>query len=167
MQLRVVWFALTAKIMVNSDFPPVDWLSQREPWQTPQYTPPYPHNLPAKADAAVQTTANFPGYPSTVAITDPYRFSSLVDLSIITTTASVKFLDQPIGKRNTLGFRNASTASQVIYIGFGGNATTSSWLQINPGITVFFDTVVPQDDLYVISDVTGGVLAYVYSTYPG
>jgi hypothetical protein len=153
--------------MVNPDFPPVDWLSQREPWQTPQYMPPYPHNLPAKADAAVQTTANFPGYSSTVSITDPYRFSSIVDLSIITTTASVKFLDQPIGKRNTLGFRNASTANQVIYIGFGGNATTSSWLQINPGSTVFFDTVVPQDDLYVISDVTGGVLAYVYSTYPG
>jgi len=30
-----------------------------------------------------------------------------------------------------------------------------------------FDSVVPQDDLYVISDVAGGVLAYVYSTYPG
>lgn len=153
--------------MVNPDFPPVQWLSQREPWQAPQYMPHYPHNLPAKADAAVATTTNFPGYASTVAITDPYRFSSIVDLTIVTTTASVKFLDQPIGKRNTLGFRNASTSNQVIYIGFGGNATTGSWLQINPGTIVLFDTVVPQDDLYVISDVTAGVLAYVYSTYPG
>jgi hypothetical protein len=153
--------------MVNPDFPPVEWLNQREPWQAPQYMPHYPHNLPAKADAAVQTTTNFPGYASTVAITDPYRFSSIVDLSIVTTTASVKFLDQPIGKRNTLGFRNASTTNQVIYIGFGGNASTSSWLQINPGSIILFDAVVPQDDLYVISDVAGGVLAYVYSTYPG
>jgi hypothetical protein len=153
--------------MAANDFPPVDWLNKRVPWTNPQYIPQYPHNLPAKADAAVQTTTNFPGYSSTVSITDPYRFASFVDLSIITTTTSVKFLDQPIGKRNTLGFRNASTTNQVIYIGFGGNATTSSWLQINVGTLVLFDTVVPQDDLYVISDVTGGVLNYVYSTYPG
>jgi hypothetical protein len=152
--------------MANPDFPPVDWLNRREPWRAPQYIPPYPHNLPAKADAAVQTTTNFPGYSSTVAITDPYRFSSIVDLSIITTTNSVKFLDQPIGKRNTLAFRNASV-TQIIYIGFGGNATTSSWLQLTPGMIVLFDTVVPQDDLYVISDAASGVLAYAYSTYPG
>jgi hypothetical protein len=161
--------------MAANDFPPVGWLNKREPWTNPQYIPGYPHNLPAKADAGMPsgpgtpspTTTNFPGYSSTVSITDPYRFSSLVDLSIITTTTSVKFLDQPIGKRNTLGFRNASASSQIIYIGFGGNATTNSWLQINPNSVVLFDTVVPQDDLYVISNVTGGVLAYVYSTYPG
>jgi len=153
--------------MGDNNFPPVGWLNKRVPWQAPQYIPQYPHNLPAKADAAVQTTTNFPGYSSTVAITDAYRFASFVDLSIITTTTSVKFLDQPIGKRNTLGFRNASAGSQIIYIGFGGNATTSSWLEINPGVIVLFDTVVPQDDLYCISDVTAGVLAYVYSTYPG
>ena len=153
--------------MGDNNFPPVGWLNKREPWSSPQYVPGYPHNLPAKADAALQTTSNFPGYSESVAITDSYRFASFVDLSIITTTTSVKFLDQPIGKRNTLGFRNASTTNQVIYIGFGGNATTGSWLQINPGTIVLFDTVVPQDDLYVISDVTGGVLAYVYSTYPG
>jgi hypothetical protein len=153
--------------MGDNNFPPVGWLNRREPWSSPQYVPGYPHNLPAKADAAVQTTTNFPGYSSTVTITDPYRFASFVDLSVITTTTSVKFLDQPIGKRNSLGFRNASTTNQVIYIGFGGNATTGSWLQINPGTIVLFDTVVPQDDLYVVSDVTAGVLAYVYSTYPG
>ena len=153
--------------MAANDFPPVGWLNKRVPWTNPQYVPGYPHNLPAKADAAVQTTSNFPGYVDSVSVTEPYRFASFVDLSIITSTTSVKFLDQPIGKRNTPGFRNASTASQVIYIGFGGNATTGSWLQINPGTIVLFDTVVPQDDLYVISDVTAGILAYVYSTYPG
>lgn len=161
--------------MAANDYTPVGWLNRREAWTNPQYIPGYPHNLPAKADAglpsgsgsALPTTTNFPGYSSTVSITDPYRFSSIVDLSIITTTTSVKFLDQPIGKRNTLGFRNASTANQVIYIGFGGNASLGSWMQINPGTIVLFDSVVPQDDLYVISDVTGGVLAYAYSTYPG
>jgi hypothetical protein len=159
--------------MVNPDFPPVGWLNQNVPWSSPQYIPHYPHNLPAKADAGLPTssgtptTSNFPGYSSTVLITDPYRFSAIVDLQIPTTTQSFKFLDQPIGKRNTLAFRNASTANQVIYIGFGGNATTNSWLQINPGTIILFDSVVPQDDLYVISDVTAGLLCYAYSTYPG
>lgn len=153
--------------MINDDFPPVNWLNRRVPWQAPQYIPNYPHNLPAKADAAVATTTNFPGYASAVSITDPYRFASFVDLTITTTTISVKFLDQPIGKRNTLGFRNASTGGQVIFIGFNAAATTSSFLSISPGVIVLFDTVVPQDDIYVISNVTGGVLSYIYSTYPG
>jgi len=159
--------------MAANDFPPVDWLNKRVPWGAPQYVPGYPHNLPAKADAGLpsgpgtSTTTNFPGYSSTVSITDPYRFASYVDLSIITTTTSVKFLDQPIGKRNTLAFRNSSTSGQVIFIGFGGNATSNSWLQLTPGTIVLLDTVVPQDDLYVVSDVTAGVLSYVYSTYPG
>lgn len=153
--------------MINEDFPPVEWLNKRVPWQAPQYIPNYPHNLPAKADAGLPTTTNFPGYASTVSITDPYRFASFVDLQITTTAISVKFLDQPIGKRNTLGFRNASTGGQNIFIGFGAAATVSSFLQLTPGTIILFDTVVPQDDLYVISNVTGGVLAYIYSTYPG
>jgi hypothetical protein len=32
---------------------------------------------------------------------------------------------------------------------------------------VLFDSVIPQDDLYVVSDTAGGTLAYAYSTFPG
>jgi hypothetical protein len=88
-------------------------------------------------------------------------------LSVTVNTASFKFLDQPIGKRNLLGFRNSSTGTQNLFIGFGGNATTTSFLKIPPGSLLLFDTVVPQDDLYVIADASGALLSYAYSTFPG
>jgi hypothetical protein len=66
-----------------------------------------------------------------------------------------------------LGFRNASTGGQNLYIEFNGVATTGAWLKLTPGQIVLFDTVVPQDDLYVISDAAAGVFAYAYSTFPG
>jgi len=88
-------------------------------------------------------------------------------VSLTVGATSIKFLDAPIGKRNFLGFRNASTGGQVIYIEFNAQATTGAWLAINAGTLVLFDTVVPQDDLYVISSAAGGVLAYAYSTFPG
>ncbi len=154
--------------MTRDDFPPVGWLNKREPWQSPQYIPPYPHNLPTRPDPAVASSTVKDGIPADgLSIRDSYRYASLVDLSLTVGTTSVKFLDQPIGKRNMLGFRNSSTTSQIIYIGFGGAATTGAWLAINPGSLVLFDTVVPQDDLYAIASASGAVLNYVYSTFPG
>lgn len=139
---------------------PVEWLNDREPWQAPQYIPGQPHNLPAKP-----TTA--PGLPgSPMAVRESYRVASFTDIQISVGTTSVKFLDTPIGVRNFLGFRNASSV-QNIYIGFNSDATTSSWLMLTPGAIVTFDVVVPQDDLYAVANAAGGLLSYVYSTFPG
>jgi hypothetical protein len=103
-----------------------------------------------------------------VAVTEPYRYASIVDLTVTTSTVSVKFLDQPIGKRNLLGFRNTSaTPGEVIYIGFGRDANALSFLSLVPGQIVLFDTVVPQDDLYVASATGTPTLAYIYSTFAG
>ena len=146
---------------------PVRWLDQREPWDAPQFIPGHPHNLPSRPDPAVagSTVRDIPA--SGLDIRDAYRFASYNSLSLTVGTTSIKFLDAPIGKRNFLGFRNASTAAQVLYIDFNSNATTGSWLALTAGTLVVFDTVVSQDDLYVISSAAGGTLAYVYSTYPG
>lgn len=153
--------------MAANDFPPVQYLSDLLPWESPTYIPPSPHNLPARPDPAIQTTTRT-GLPGdTVNVREAYRYASISSLSVIIGTTSVKFLDQPIGKRNFLGFRNASTAGQNIYVDFNAQATTGSWLQIPPGSIVLFDTVVPQDDLYAIADAAGGVLAYAYSTFGG
>ena len=111
------------------------------------------------------TSSGVPG--DTFNIRENYRYSSLITVSLTVGTTSIKFLDQPIGKRNMLGFRNASTAAQNLYIEFNGVATTGAWLKLTPGTIVLFDSVVPQDDLYVISDAAGGTLAYAYSTFPG
>jgi hypothetical protein len=136
------------------------------PWSNPNYIPGAPHNLPARPDAAVaaSTSLGIPG--DTFNIRENYRYASLITVSLTVGTTSIKFLDQPIGKRNFLGFRNAS-GSQNLYVEFNGIATTGSWMKLVPGQIVVFDTVVPQDDLYVVSDTAGGTFAYAYSTFPG
>lgn len=139
-----------------------DWL----PWSNPNFIPGAPHNLPSRPDAAVaaSTSAGVPG--DVFNVRENYRYASLITVSLTVGTTSIKFLDQPIGKRNFLGFRNAST-TQILYVEFNGQATTGSWLQLQPGAIVVFDSVVPQDDLYVISDTAAATFAYAYSTFPG
>lgn len=146
---------------------PVQWLNNREPWTAPQYVPGSPHNLPSRPDPAVASTTvrDFPA--GGVDIRDSYRFASFNSLALTVGTTPIKFLDAPIGKRNFLGFRNASTTSQILYIDFNSLASSNSWLALTAGSIVVFDTVVSQDDLYVVSSAAGGVLSYVYSTYPG
>lgn len=149
------------------DFQPVQWLNNRELWDNPQFTPAQPHNLPSRPDPIVARSTVLDPSAQGIDIRDAYRFASFNALTLNVDTVSIKFLDAPIGKRNFLGFRNASTAAQVLYIDFNAQATTNSWLALPAGALVVFDTVVSQDDLYVVSSAAGGVLAYVYSTYPG
>ena len=148
-----------------SDFPPVRYLNNRTPWSSPSYVPGTPHNLPQRP---VATTADYPtAAGGTLDVREIYRYASVVTVSLNVSTTSIKFLDAPIGKRNFLGFRNASTGGQVLYIEFNAQATTGAWLAITQGQLVLFDTVVPQDDLYVVAGAAGAVLAYAYSTFNG
>jgi calcineurin-like phosphoesterase len=128
--------------------------------------PPSPHNLPIRPvpGAGANTTQTLGG--DAVNVREAYRFANVVSISATIGTTSIKFLDAPIGRRNFLGFRNAS-ATQTLFIDFNADATTDSWLQLTAGTIILFDTVVPQDDLYCISSASGGTLAYAYSTYPG
>jgi len=155
-----------------NQFPPIGWVSGLEPFASPQYIPPSPHNLPSRPDPAVagstspNASAQFNPY-DTVNVRETYRYSSLVSLAVTVGTTSFKFLDQPIGKRNMLGFRNASSGTQVLYIDFNAGASTNSWLKLAAGVIILFDSVVPQDDLYVVADAAGATLSYVYSTFTG
>lgn len=147
---------------------PLNQPSILEPWSSPSYIPGAPHNLPKRTEPGSTAAAAglvLPG--ETVNIRENYRYASLVTASVTVGTTSVKFLDQPIGRRNFLSFRNASTGGQTIYIEFNAQATTGSWLALAAGTLVVFDTVVMQDDLYAISSAAGGQLAYAYSTFPG
>ena len=153
--------------MAADDFPPVQYVSDLLPWESPLYIPGSPHNLPSRPEPGLQTTTRTSASADTQNIREIYRYASVTSLSVTIGTTSFKFLDQPIGKRNFLGFRNASTASQNIYIDFSSQATTGSWLLLAPGTTILFDTVVPQDDLYAIADAAGAQLAYAYSTFGG
>jgi hypothetical protein len=138
------------------------------PWGSPAFLSPAPHNLPKRTDTS--STAQSAGLivdGETVNIRENYRYASLVTAGLTLSTTAIKFLDQPIGKRNFLSFRNASTGGQIIYIDFNSQATSNSWLALTAGTLILFDTVVPQDDLYAISSAAGGQLAYAYSTFPG
>jgi hypothetical protein len=149
--------------MANELFPPVKLLSDLEPWSSPTFLPPSPHNLPVETAGV---SSDVPG--SVINVAESYRYASIIDVQLQTSTTSVKFLDAPIGRRNLLGFRNvSSTSGENIFIGFGRDATTRSWLRLTPGTIILFDTVVPQDDLYAISEAGTPVLAYIYSTFPG
>ena len=144
-------------------FPPVGYISNLEPWSSPTFIPPSPHNLPAETAGVTSDVER-----SVVNVAESYRYASIIDLTFITSTTSEKLLDAPIGRRNLLGFRNVSgTTGENIFIGFGRDATINSWLRLTPGTIILFDTVVPQDDLYCISEAGTPVLSYIYSTFPG
>jgi hypothetical protein len=153
--------------MAADDFPPVQYVSDLLPWESPLFIPGSPHNLPSRPEPGLQTTTRNTVSGDTQSIREIYRYASVTSLSLAVGTTSIKFLDQPIGKRNFLGFRNASTGTQNIYIDFSAQATTNSWLLLTPGTTILFDTVVPQDDLYVIADAASAQFAYAYSTFGG
>lgn len=138
------------------------------PWDSPGFLSPAPHNLPKRTDtSSTSSSAGLIVDGETVNIRENYRYASLVTTNLTLSTTAIKFLDQPIGKRNFLSFRNASTGGQIIYIDFNSQATSNSWLALTAGTLILFDTVVPQDDLYAISSAAGGQLAYAYSTFPG
>jgi len=106
-------------------------------------------------------------FPDNLRTSENHRYASIVDTSTsVSATVSQKIIDQPNGKRNFLMFRNASTTANL-YFGFGKDATTLSTLQLVPGAVVAFDSVVQQDDVYVIADAANAVLCYSYSNIGG
>jgi hypothetical protein len=134
-------------------------LSNLAPWSSPTYIGGSPNNLPTSASSNA-------GDP--IATHENYRKASLVDTYVVLGSASQLLINQSVVQRNALGFRNNTAPSfgSVIYIGFGQDASLLSWLQLASGEQVFFDTVVPQDDIYAASNGVG-LLAYVYSTTAG
>jgi hypothetical protein len=169
---------------------PVQWLGDREPWASPQYIPPTPHNLsqvpftrnlpkpisdvppqfklasPEQRAATTPSTTPSSSIGLVQDVRDSFKYAQITTVSLTIGTTSFKFLDQPIGKRNFLGFRNPSTTANI-YIDFANQASVNSWLKLGPGGLVVFDNVVSQDDLYVVSDTASTPFAYAYSTYPG
>ena len=55
---------------------------------------------------------------------------------------------------------DAATAN--LYVDFGVYATSKSSLKLAPGQIVFWDTVVPQGDVYTFGDSADAAAAYTY-----
>lgn len=144
-----------------SKFPPVNYDNARVPFGSPQWMPPLAQNAPAQ-----KGRSSAPGAGGIAETRSDHAYARVIDFNSAVGVTSALVLAQPTGLRNLLALRNASSGTQIIYIGFGANASSNSTIAIAAGQIVLFDTVVPQDDIYAISSAAGGSLSIAYSVIP-
>lgn len=148
-------------------FPGVRMQGSREPFDTPQRVPgtpnPFPAQLPQVAGGA-PSGASIPT-PTAMPIYDPHHYARLSDLSTsLPDATSTLLLEVSPTRRNFLMFRNNSGAGGAnIYIAFARTADANATLRLEPNQIALFDSVVPQDDVYVFADAASGVLSYAFS----
>ena len=94
-----------------------------------------------------------------------HRYANVIELAFSVNAVSFQLLQEPSGLRNFLFFRNASTVAATLFFGFGNQATQQSMLSIAQGQQVLFDTVVPQNEIFVTSDIAGGLVVVGYSNF--
>lgn len=100
------------------------------------------------------------------AVPPSHAYANVVQSATAIGTTSALIIPQSAARRNFLAVRNASPGTENIYVSFDVDATTLSWLRLAPNQIALFDTVVPQDNVNVISDAATGVVAYAFSTLP-
>lgn len=165
---------------MNNDprFPPVNLNTDWEGVQAFQYTPGSPHNLPAWRDRVPKRANNLIGAPApatssgtpvvnNVPTFDPHHYAQVSELQFAFDVASVseQLLNEGAVRRNYLMIRNCDAAA-IMYVSFGRDASLFSPLVLQPGEIVFYDTVVPQNDVFAMSDVAAAVMAVAVSTLP-
>ena len=156
--------------------PPVELLSRLEPWDHPQRINPGPHNLPppGQRPALKPFVPLLPGPgmlpgpalpPGPAAkVIDGADYPLLAGESVRAVgLAAIVVVPSPTALRNMLGFRNSGATN--ITIAFGTQATANSWLFLTPNQMLLFDTRVPQDEVWALSDAAGGQLTCVSSNY--
>lgn len=163
--------------MANDQFKgtPAIWPGTRTPWRGENFTPPLP-GRPITRNQLDTETAGSVAIPNDgiQAVREDYRFAYVNSLGTIAPFIAnvgaaapyLLILQQPHSKRNLLSFRHAGTLG-FIYIDFGQPPNVNSSVYVlTAGQILQFDTVVPQDDVYVASDQVAGLpLAYAYSNY--
>lgn len=161
--------------------PPVGILSPLAPVDHPQMVPSTPMRMPPPGErvsrritdnllGGMGAPSSAFGSPDAVPTRtyEPHRYAAITEgnFAPLTTSDGEPFLTMASSRRNFLGFRNSAAAGGAnIYISFGREASTVSWLVLSPGQIILFDTVVPQDDVYAIADAAGASLSYAFSTY--
>ncbi len=143
-------------------------LYDRDPWDAgPQAL--YPANSRARSGSSgpgpgFNGNVNSPlTFPAPIWGAEAHRYAYCSNMVLPYTLNSSTVLLAPVTYRNFLMLRNLST-TQTVAIQFGSDASANSALQLPPSGFVLFDTVVPQDDLYVIGLAGTGNIACVVST---
>lgn len=103
-------------------------------------------------------------FPPPVPPAHPY--ANLAQSATAVSTESKLIVPQSAARRNFLAIRNSSPGTELLYVSFNVEATTLSWLVLTPNQIALFDTVVPQDNVYVICDNATGIVSYAFSVLP-
>lgn len=144
---------------------------------------PWPSGIPRSPPVRVgsdrgisSATGGFANLAKPDGVFDRWHVAYPLNLSFPLTdspTQSLKVLTQPDGYRNLLIIRNASPGTEIIYVSFGQEATTSSALALTGvlaantlGGIALFDVVVPQQDIWVLGSATTAVVVLSYSNIP-
>jgi hypothetical protein len=141
-------------------FPPVRPLPTLDPWGTPQTLAQRPR-LDAPQVRPILGAIEPP--EERVRVSDSWHIAQLNGSSTVNVgQESVLVCASPPGQRNLFVARNVGGTN--LYIDFGLEAAANrSVFVLVPGAILFLDTVVPQDDVYCVSDNPGGVLGLAFS----
>ena len=167
--------------------PPVGMIYDLEPVDHPQFIPGSPHNLPPRRDRPNRrgylglsgsslvddglppeilppgTPTAGPGAGEGQPVIDPHHYAYITEGQFNAGLISLRMIEESPTKRNYLMIRNTS-ATAVIFVSFGRDATSVSPVRLSSNQMMLLDAVVPQDDVYVLSDTAATVVAYAYST---
>lgn len=97
---------------------------------------------------------------------DYSRFCDPIESSITVSLAApmgAPFIQRGDTPRNWLFFRNTDTTN-IVFISYGGPASTLSPLAINPGERVLLDYGVPQSDVWAAVNAGTAVLSFGFSS---
>lgn len=131
-----------------TQFPRVRPLPTLTPWSTPQSIEAVPDVRairPAIASGAVAQAKQ------ATATREPHRYAQVNGSVIysVTTAESSLIIPAPQNFRNFLMMRCTAGA---VFVDFGREASRNAPLYLAANSIVLFDTVVPQDDIYALSD---------------
>jgi len=137
---------------------------RRQPWESPQDIPPGPQVL-APRRANVNAVPGMGIAAQFLDVREINRYPLVTTLFFSLTTVNVPLLavSQPDGLRVLLSIRNQAASAGNVFVAFGtAGGDANSMFMLVPGAQVFIDFTVPQDDVYISTDVapTGVVIGY-------
>lgn len=139
----------------------------RQPWRSPQDMPEGPGNLPVPT-RRYGLTGLVPGGqpPQTwldVREINRYPFITTLFFNLATANTPLLVVNEPDVARVFLSVRNQAASAGTVFVSFGtGALDNGSTFSLVAGAQILLDIVIPQNDVYIATDVapSGVVVSY-------
>jgi hypothetical protein len=143
--------------------PPVVPFPPLQPWGQPQTLEQWPRAAGPQASMVGRGGPSAMPTAQAAPIRDPHHYALLNgSASFGVDTNSILILASPPTYRNFLVIRNIGATN--LYVDFGTNADANRTpIRLVTNAILIFDSVVPQDDIFCISDAVGGIVGLSYS----